>query len=64
MKTIMIMICSGVIFITALESCQSCTLCEKGTEPDSRICKSDYNNNSQYRQAIQDKENAGFSCHN
>src|SRR4051812_29613501 len=64
MKTIIAIIGSAMFFVSALSSCQSCTICEKGSEPDGRICKSDYNNDSQSRQAIKDKENGGFSCHN
>ena len=64
MKTVIAIISSAIMFVTALSSCQTCTVCEKGSEPDVRICKSDYNNDSQYRQAITDKEGDGFSCHN
>ncbi|MES2622189.1 MAG: hypothetical protein V4615_15165 [Bacteroidota bacterium] len=64
MKKIMVIICSGVLFLATLSGCQECTICEKGSEPDVRICKNDYNNDSQYRDAITTKEGDGFSCHN
>jgi len=63
MKTIVIIFTSA-LFLAGFSSCQECTVCEKGSEPDARICKNDYNNDSQYRQAIIDKETDGFSCHN
>jgi NADH:ubiquinone oxidoreductase subunit F (NADH-binding) len=64
MKTIIIAIATAVVFIGGLESCQSCTICTKGSEPDVRLCKSDYSSDGQYHDAIVNKENDGFSCNN
>jgi NADH:ubiquinone oxidoreductase subunit F (NADH-binding) len=64
MKTIIATVFTAIFFISGLSSCQKCTVCEKGSEPDVRICEDDYNNDSQYREAITDKEADGFSCHN
>jgi hypothetical protein len=65
MKTIIVMVCSGLLFLGTLTSCKSgCTVCEKGSAADVRICKDDYSNDEQYRQAIQEKEADDYSCHN
>ncbi|MES2619572.1 MAG: hypothetical protein V4615_01885 [Bacteroidota bacterium] len=65
MKAIKVTIGSALPLLATFSSDnKECTLCEKGSEPDVRLCKNDYSNHSQYRQAIIGKETAGFSCHN
>ncbi|HLP52000.1 MAG TPA: hypothetical protein VK154_14025 [Chitinophagales bacterium] len=46
----------------SISSCSKCQVCTKDSEPETRICKSDYNSETAYGLAVDTKEAMGFEC--
>lgn len=43
-------------------ACDKCQICTKSASPEVRVCRGDYNNDSEYDLAITALEWTGYSC--
>ena len=51
-----------VVLSVGMSSCSKCQVCTKPSEAEARICKGDYNTETEYGFAIDLKESQGFEC--
>lgn len=62
MKKLLLIPVLGLVFAGGMSSCSKCQVCKKPSEPETRICKGDYNTETEYGFAIDLKESQGFEC--
>jgi len=62
MKNSSFLITSGLFIIMAMTSCGKCQLCTQDSEPELRVCRGDYDNNTQYGLALDVYEAGGYEC--
>jgi hypothetical protein len=62
MKRSSLLIVSGLFIITGFTSCLKCQICTKDSEPELRVCRNDYNTNTQYGAALDAYEIVGYDC--
>lgn len=55
---------TSILAFTAmgLASCTDCDTCTKDSEPEYRLCESDYSNSTEYGLALDIKEAQGYNC--
>lgn len=62
MKRSSLLIASGLFIIIGFTSCVKCQVCLKDSSPEVRVCRNDYDNNTQYGLALDVKEAEGYDC--
>ncbi len=60
-KLIMALIVFGILGIA---SCSKCTTCSPAQGADISVCDKDYSSESEYQEAVDSYESAGYSCFN
>tara|TARA_R110002072_G_scaffold15386_2_gene61812 strand:- start:79 stop:270 length:192 start_codon:yes stop_codon:yes gene_type:complete len=62
MKHSSVLIASSLFIIMALTSCGKCQICTQDSEPELRLCRGDYDSNTQYGLALDLQEAGGYDC--
>lgn len=62
MKITSLLFAAGMFAILALTSCGKCQVCTQDSEPELRVCRGDYDNNTQYGLALDVYEAGGYDC--
>lgn len=62
MKPLSLLITAFVFATLTFTSCVKCQICTQDSEPEVRICRNDYSNNTQYGLALDFKEAEGYDC--
>ena len=63
MKKVFFTSALAVIISMGFVSCQKkCEICTKESEPEIRICESDYDSNTEYGLALDALEGTGYTC--
>ncbi len=62
MKKVLFASVVALFFTVGMSSCSKCQICTKPSEPEVRICKGDYNSETEYGFALDTKKAQGYSC--
>lgn len=62
MKTRFLLPMALGLMAVIFNACDKCQICTKSASPEVRVCRGDYNNDSEYDLAITALEWTGYSC--
>lgn len=62
MKKVLFASVFGIFFAMGMSSCSKCQVCTKPSEPEARLCKSDYSSETEFGIAVDVKEAQGYDC--
>lgn len=62
MKKLLLLPIVAILFAMGLTSCTKCEICTKDSEPELRVCESDYTSNTAYGFALDWYEAGGYTC--
>lgn len=62
MKKVLFVSVVALLFSTSISSCSKCQVCTKPSEPEQRLCKGDYNTETEFGFAVDTKEAQGYDC--
>jgi hypothetical protein len=62
MKKLLFTSLTAVLLSMGISSCGKCQVCTKSSSSEERICRKDYDSETEYGFAIDVKEAAGYEC--